>query len=92
VDSIPSSINQEDHVSMGANGAVKCKRVVDNVEKVLAIELLTAVQAIEFRRPLKSSEQLEQIIVSFRKYVSFNESDRILHYDMLKAVDFLNTK
>ena len=50
VDSIPSSNNQEDHVSMGANGAVKCKRVVDNVEKVLAIELFTAAQAIEFRR------------------------------------------
>jgi histidine ammonia-lyase len=89
VDSIPSSINQEDHVSMGANGAVKCKRVLDNVEKVLAIELLTAVQAIEFRRPLKSSEQLEQIIVAFRKEVSFNEADRILHNDMMQSVAFL---
>jgi len=89
VDSIPSSINQEDHVSMGANGAVKCKRVLDNVEKVLAIELLTAVQAFEFRRPLKSSEQLEQIIVAFRKEVSFNESDRILHNDMMQSVSFL---
>ena len=89
VDSIPSSINQEDHVSMGANGAVKCKRVIDNVEKVLAIELLTAVQAIEFRRPLKSSEQLEQIIVAFRKEVTFNDADRILHDDMMKSVSFL---
>ena len=89
VDSIPSSINQEDHVSMGANGAVKCKRVIDNVEKVLAIELLTAVQAIEFRRPLKTSEQLEKIIVSFRENVSFNESDRILHDDMKKSIQFL---
>jgi histidine ammonia-lyase len=89
VDSIPSSINQEDHVSMGANGAVKCKRIIDNVEKVLAIELLTAIQAIEFRRPLKSSEQLEKIIVSYRKEISFNESDRILHDDMIKSVSFL---
>ena len=89
VDSIPSSINQEDHVSMGANGAVKCKRVIDNVEKVLAIELLTAVQAIEFRRPLKTSEQLEKIIIAFRKDVSFNEADRILHHDMINAVTFL---
>ncbi len=89
VDSIPSSINQEDHVSMGANGAVKCKRIIDNVEKVLAIELLTAIQAIEFRRPLKSSEQLEKIIVSFRQEISFNESDRILHDDMMKSVSFL---
>ena len=90
VDSIPSSINQEDHVSMGANGAVKCKRVVDNVEKVLAIELLTAVQAIEFRRPLKTSEQLEKIIVSYRDKISFNDADRIMHDDMMKSVQFLN--
>ncbi len=90
IDSIPSSINQEDHVSMGANGAVKCKRVIDNVEKVLAIELLTAVQAIEFRRPFKTSEQLEKIIVSFREQVSFNDADRILHEDMNKAVQFIS--
>jgi histidine ammonia-lyase len=91
VDSIPSSINQEDHVSMGANGAVKCKRIIDNVEKVLAIELLTAVQAIEFRRPLKSSEQIEKIIVEFRKVVAFNNEDRIMHTDMMNAVNFLRT-
>ena len=89
VDSIPSSNNQEDHVSMGANAATKCKRVVDNVEKVLAIELLTAVQALEFRRPLKTSPSLEKIVTAFRKEVSFNESDRILHGDMMKAVEFI---
>ncbi len=89
VDSIPSSNNQEDHVSMGANGAVKCKRVIDNVEKVLAIELLTAVQAIEFRRPAKTSPQLEEFITAFRKEVSFNDSDRILHDDIVKAINFL---
>jgi histidine ammonia-lyase len=89
VDSIPSSNNQEDHVSMGANAATKCKRVVDNVEKVLAIELLTAVQALEFRRPLRTSAALEKIVTAFRKEVSFNESDRILHEDMVKAVEFL---
>ena len=53
VDSISSSNNQEDHVSMGANAAVKCLRVIDNVEKVLAIELLSAAQALDFRRPEK---------------------------------------
>ncbi len=90
VDSISSSNNQEDHVSMGANAATKCKRVIDNVEKVLAIELLTAVQALEFRRPLKSSTQIEEIVAAFRKEVSFNEQDRILHVDMMKAVNFLN--
>src|SRR5204862_894299 len=67
VDSISSSNNQEDHVSMGANGATKCKRVVDNVEKVLAIELLTAIQALEFRRPLKSSPVIEKIVTTFRE-------------------------
>jgi histidine ammonia-lyase len=89
IDTIPSSNNQEDHVSMGANGAVKCKRVIDNVEKVLAIELLTAVQAIEFRRPLKTSVKLEKIISAFRKEVSFNDADRIMHVDILKAIKFL---
>ncbi|MEO6540231.1 MAG: aromatic amino acid lyase, partial [Ferruginibacter sp.] len=89
VDTIPSSNNQEDHVSMGANAATKCKRVVDNVEKVLAIELLTAVQALEFRRPLKTSAALEEIVTAFRKEVSFNEADRILHDDMMKAVEFI---
>ncbi|MFZ4057072.1 MAG: histidine ammonia-lyase [Ferruginibacter sp.] len=89
VDSISSSNNQEDHVSMGANAATKCKRVMDNVEKVLAIELLTAVQAIEFRKPLKTSPVLEKLITVFRTYVSFNTADRILHNDMVRAVDFL---
>ncbi len=89
VDSIPSSNNQEDHVSMGANAAVKCKRVIDNVEKILAIELLTAVQALEFRRPLKTSVQLEEIVSTFRKEVSFNDIDRVLHDDMMKAVNFI---
>jgi len=89
VDSISSSNNQEDHVSMGANAATKCKRVIDNVEKVLAIELLTAVQAIDFKRPLKTSPYLEDIISAFRKEVSFNDADRILHTDMMKAVEFI---
>ena len=91
VDSIPSSNNQEDHVSMGANAATKCKRVVDNVEKVLAIELLTAAQALEFRRPLKTSPVLENILTAFRKDVSFNQADRIMHDDLMKAVNFIKT-
>ena len=91
VDSISSSNNQEDHVSMGANAATKCKRVIDNVEKVLAIELLTAAQALEFRRPLKSSAIVEEVISAFRKEVSFNEADRILRDDMMKAVAFIKS-
>ncbi|RYZ17159.1 MAG: histidine ammonia-lyase, partial [Sphingobacteriales bacterium] len=89
VDSIPSSNNQEDHVSMGANAATKCKRVIDNVERVLAIELLTAVQALEFRRPLLTSPELEKVIEAFRKDISFNEGDRVLHDDMKLAVEFI---
>jgi histidine ammonia-lyase len=89
VDSISSSNNQEDHVSMGANAATKCKRLIDNVEKVLAIELLTAVQALEFRRPLKSSDKIETIVTAFRKQISFNDADRVLHDDMIKAIEFL---
>jgi histidine ammonia-lyase len=89
VDSISSSNNQEDHVSMGANAGTKCFRVINNVEKVLAIELLTAVQAIEYRRPMKSSPVIEEVIAAFRGKVSFNEADRFLHDDMQNAVEFL---
>lgn len=92
VDSISSSNNQEDHVSMGANAATKCLRVVQNVEKVLAIELLSAAQALEFRRPMKSSPVVENIVSAFRKDVSFNAEDRILHDDMIKAIGFLQKK
>lgn len=91
VDSISSSNNQEDHVSMGANAATKCLRVVNNVEKVLAIELLSAAQALDFRRPQKSSAAVEKMHGSFRKLVSFNEEDRVLHDDMMKAVEFVNS-
>jgi histidine ammonia-lyase len=91
VDSISSSNNQEDHVSMGANAATKCFRVINNVEKVLAIELLTAVQAMEYRRPMKSSPVIEEVIAAFRGKVSFNEADRFLHDDMMNAVEFLRT-
>jgi histidine ammonia-lyase len=91
VDSISSSNNQEDHVSMGANAATKCKRVIDNVEKILAIELLSAAQALDFRKPLKSSGVIEDIITAFRKEVSFNDADRILQIDIMKAIRFINS-
>lgn len=90
VDSISSSNNQEDHVSMGANAATKCLRVINNVEKVLAIELLSAAQALDFRRPMKSSDTLEALHSSFRKLISFNKEDRVLHDDMMKAVQFIS--
>jgi histidine ammonia-lyase len=91
VDSISSSNNQEDHVSMGANAATKCYRLLENVERILAIELLTAAQALEFHRPKTSSEEIETIVKAFRQKVTFNSRDRVLHDDMIKAVEFLQT-
>lgn len=91
VDSMSSSNNQEDHVSMGANAAVKCLRVVENAEKVLAIELLLAAQALEYRRPLRSSEKIEAVIAAYREKISFNDADRILTDDMHQSVEFLRS-
>jgi histidine ammonia-lyase len=89
VDTISSSNNQEDHVSMGANAATKCLQVIENVERVLAIELLTAAQALDFRKPEKTSPYLERIIQAYRTKISFNEKDRLLHTDMQASVNFL---
>ena len=91
IDSIVSSNGQEDHVSMGANAATKSLRVLNNVERILAIELLTATQALAFRRPLKSSEIVEEIYEKFRLKVAFNDNDRVLHNDIKSAVEFLST-
>jgi histidine ammonia-lyase len=89
VDSIVSSNGQEDHVSMGANAATKLFKVVENTYQILAIELINASQAIKFRRPLKTSSHLEEIIRNFRQEVSLIEDDRILHDDIVKAVHFI---
>ncbi len=89
VDSIVSSNGQEDHVSMGANAATKAYRVVNNVYSVLAIELMTASQALTFRRPLKSSPSLEAFVDNFRQHVPFIEDDRVLHEDIKNAEQFL---
>ncbi len=88
-DSIPSSQGQEDHVSMGANSATKLVRVVDNVEEVLGIELLNAAQALEFRRPAKTSPLLEGIIADYRREVPFVEKDSYMHPLIEKSVHFL---
>lgn len=89
VDSIPSSNEQEDHVSMGANSATKLMRVLYNVEYVLAIEFFNAAQALEFRRPLHTSSKLEQLAAAFRKHVQFIENDQELHPEIRKARSFL---
>ncbi|MCC6370316.1 MAG: histidine ammonia-lyase [Bacteroidia bacterium] len=90
-DSIVSSNGQEDHVSMGANAATKCLTVVENVEKVLAIELLNAAQALEFRRPMRSSGKIENLMSDFRKKVDFMEHDEIVYELMHRAQEFLKT-
>ena len=89
VDSIDSSNGQEDHVSMGANAATKLARVVENCYSILGIELLNAVQAIEFRRPLVSSPILEQLVSDFRGHVDRLEEDRALFSDMQLAKTFV---
>ena len=84
-DSIPTSLGQEDHVSMGSISGRKLNQVIDNLEYILAIELLTACQAIEFRRPLKSSELLEFAHHYVRSFVSFAEEDRVFADDINKV-------
>lgn len=91
IDSIVSSNGQEDHVSMGANAATKCLKIMENLERILAIELMNASQAIEFRRPLKSSDFIETFLKSYREEVPLVEDDRILHYDIENSVAFLNS-
>lgn len=88
-DSIPSSQGQEDHVSMGANAATKLVRVVENTERVLAIELFNAAQALEFRRPLRSSWEIEKIHAKYRKAVPFIDDDTYMHPLIEKSVDFI---
>ena len=89
VDSIVSSNGQEDHVSMGANAATKLLRVIDNVERILAIELFDAAQALEFRRPAKSSPYIEEFIADYRQIVPFVKIDKIMYKEMDKTVEFI---
>lgn len=91
-DSIPTSLGQEDHVSMGSIGVRKALRVIDNVERILAIELLCAAQAFDFRKPLRSSEVLEAIHETIRKEVSFAKEDRIFSIDIDKATELLRKR
>jgi histidine ammonia-lyase len=90
VDSIPSSNEQEDHVSMGGNGATKALKVALNSEKILAIELYNAAQAMDFRRPLKSSPFIERFIEEYRKKVDFVEFDVLMYEGINKTIGFLN--
>lgn len=89
IDSIVSSNGQEDHVSMGANAATKAYRIVNNLYSILAIELITATQALHFRKPLRTSPALEKFVDTFRTKVPFIESDKVLHNEMVNAETFL---
>jgi len=89
VDSIVSSNGQEDHVSMGANAATKCLRIIDNIETVLAIELFNASQALTFRKPHKTSPFLESFLETYRAEVPFVEEDRLLATDIHTSIAFL---
>jgi histidine ammonia-lyase len=91
-DSIESSQGQEDHVSMGANAATKSYLVINNVEKVLAIELMNAAQALEFRRPLKTSPLLEDLVSTYRKDIPIVENDTLMYELMQKSLEFLKFK
>ncbi|WP_026449930.1 histidine ammonia-lyase [Aequorivita capsosiphonis] len=89
VDSIVSSNGQEDHVSMGANGATKCLRVIENIETILAIELMNASQALSFRDSKKSSPFVESFLKPYRSIVPFIENDRVMAEDIHASVAFL---
>ena len=89
VDSIVSSNGQEDHVSMGANSATKAVKVVDNVERILAIELMNAAQALDFRKPITPSPYVEDFVTQFRLSVPFVDDDKVMYKEMDEAVKFL---
>lgn len=94
VDTIDSSQGQEDHVSFGSNAATKLYRVVNNTEKVLAIELLNAAQAFDFRKQmtgLKSSEKIENFVSEYRKQVNFVQDDQVMYELIHKSIDFLRS-
>jgi len=89
VDSIESSQGQEDHVSMGANSATKAFKVVINLERILAIELFNAAQALDFRKPKKSSHFIEDFVEKYRKVVPFVSEDIVMHDEIERSIRFL---
>ena len=89
VDTIDSSNGQEDHVSMGANAATKVYRIVDNLEKIMGVELLNAAQGLTFRKPLKSSPMITDFVAEYRKTVDFVEDDVEMHPLMEKSILFV---
>ncbi|MDR0420444.1 MAG: histidine ammonia-lyase [Prevotellaceae bacterium] len=91
VDSIVSSNGQEDHVSMGANAATKLLKIIDNIERIFAIELLNATQALDFRRPQKSSPYIEEFVAQYRSTVKFIDKDKVMYQEIEATLDFLRS-
>lgn len=89
-DSIVSSNGQEDHVSMGATSAIKLLPLMDNLDTILSIELMNGAQALDFRRPLRSSPLIERVVKAYRKEVPFIEEDIVMYKEIRKTVSFLN--
>ncbi len=89
VDSISSSQDQEDHVSMGANAATKAYKIMENLKRILAIELFNAAQALEFRRPLRSSQKIESFVALYREKIEFITADKLMHNEIKKSIAFL---
>ncbi len=88
-DSIPTSLGQEDHVSMGSISGRKALQVIENVEKILAIEMLSAAQAFEYRKPLKSGIFLDEIHKEIRKKIAFAKKDRVFADDIEKGIEMI---
>jgi len=91
IDSITSSNGQEDHVSMGANSAIQLNEIVTNVKYILGIEMFTAAQALEFRKPLKSSKMIEKIVSNYRKDVKFIKQDEVMHDHIIESLKHIET-
>jgi len=91
IDSITSSNGQEDHVSMGANSAIQLNEIVKNVKYILGIEMFTAAQALEFRKPLKSSKTIEKIVSNYRKDVKFINRDEVMHDHIIESLKHIET-
>lgn len=89
VDSIVSSNGQEDLVSMGANAATRLLRMIDNLQRILAIELMNAAQALEFRQPAKTSPKLRPVVAAFRERVKAFDEDRVMYTEIERSVEFL---
>jgi histidine ammonia-lyase len=91
VDTIESSNGQEDHVSMGANAATKCLRVINNVERIQAIELLTACKALKYRKPLGSSDKIEKLLKEVDGIANISDSDKVWADEVQKIQDYIST-